>query len=162
MRSLTVVAALLLSPFALAAPSGTGTAVEAPSRVIAARQGIVTPEPCQRQDPPPTEEETEALFDQFVQAFITEADISEAFKYIVEDYINHNPLAQNGFANALDILGPFWGGQQLTLIRTHFEGDMSWVNYRSSFGNIVDRFRWEGGCIAEHWDQGEQFPNVAG
>ena len=92
---------------------------------------------------------------------------------------NHNPMAQNGFANALDILGPFWGGQQLTLLQTHFEGNMSWVNYQSSIGNIVDRFRWEEGCIVEHvsnplfpvsiapransvkWDQGEQFPYVA-
>ncbi|MBE3044730.1 hypothetical protein IMZ48_19645 [Candidatus Bathyarchaeota archaeon] len=89
-------------------------------------------------------------------------------------------MAQNGFANALDILGPFWGGQQLTLLQTHFEGNMSWVNYQSSLGNIVDRFRWEAGCIVEHvsdlpspvstvagsnwfkWDQGEQFPDVAG
>jgi len=27
---------------------------------------------------------------------------------------------------------------------------MGWVNYRSGFGTIVDRFRWEDGCIAEH------------
>ena len=92
---------------------------------------------------------------------------------------NHNPLAENGFSNALDILGPIWGNQQLTLLRSHFEGNMSWVNYQSSFGNIVDRFRWEAGCIVEHvseiplclrdlahadlfqWDQGEQFPDVA-
>ena len=59
-------------------------------------------------------------------------------------------MAQKGFANALDILGPFWGGQQLTLLQTHFEGNMSWVNYQSSLGNIVDRFRWEAGCIVEH------------
>ena len=87
MRYLTVFTTLILAPFALAAPSGTGTTVEAPSRVIAARQGIVTPAPCERQDPPPTEEETEERFDLFVQAFINEADLSEAFKYIVDDYI---------------------------------------------------------------------------
>lgn len=87
MRCLTIFTTLLLAPLALAAPAGTGTTFEAPSGVIAARQGAVAPEPCQRQDPPPTEEETEALFDLFVQAFITEADISEAFKYIVDDYI---------------------------------------------------------------------------
>lgn len=59
-------------------------------------------------------------------------------------------MAEDGFKEALDILGPFWGSQQLTLLRTHFEGDMSWVNYQSSFGQIVDRFRWEDGCIVEH------------
>lgn len=59
-------------------------------------------------------------------------------------------MAEDGFKEALDILGPFWGSQQLTLLGTHFEGDMSWVNYQSSLGEIVDRFRWEDGCIVEH------------
>ena len=28
---------------------------------------------------------------------------------------------------------------------------MSWVNYRAGgIGEVVDRFRWEGGCIVEH------------
>lgn len=31
------------------------------------------------------------------------------------------------------------------------QGNMSWVNYKAgAMGEIVDRFRWEGGCIAEH------------
>lgn len=78
----------ILAPLAaLAAPSGTGTTVDHPSRVIAARQDVVTPPPCEAMDPPPTEEETEARFDLFVQAFINEADLSEAFKYIANDYI---------------------------------------------------------------------------
>ncbi|MBE3044731.1 hypothetical protein IMZ48_19650 [Candidatus Bathyarchaeota archaeon] len=78
----------MLAPLvALAAQSGTRTTAEAPSRVIAARQGIVTPPPCEAVDPPLTEEETAALFDLFVEAFITEADLSEAFKYIANEYI---------------------------------------------------------------------------
>ena len=64
---------------------------------------------------------------------------------------NHNPLAQNGFMSAWNILSGIWGGIQKTLLKTAFDGDMSWVNYQSSgMGTIVDRFRWEGGCIAEH------------
>jgi hypothetical protein len=31
------------------------------------------------------------------------------------------------------------------------EDNMSWVNYRAGgMGEIVDRFRWEAGCIVEH------------
>lgn len=63
---------------------------------------------------------------------------------------NHNPLADNGFDSAWNILSPIWDSNPTTYIRHTFEGDMSWVNYRSSFGEIVDRFRWEGGCIVEH------------
>lgn len=87
MRFLTAFALLLAPLGALAAPSGTNVAVEAPSRVLAARQGVVTPPPCEPFDPPPTEEETEARFDLFVDAFIREADLSEAFKYIGSVYI---------------------------------------------------------------------------
>lgn len=36
------------------------------------------------------------------------------------------------------------------MLRTAFKEPQSWLNYRSGFGEIVDRFRWEGGCIVEH------------
>lgn len=91
MRHLAAVTALL-APLAVAAPGGTVTAVEPPTRVLVARQGIVTPPPCEAMDPPPTEEETEARFDLFVEAFINEADLSEAFKYIANDYIVSLPI----------------------------------------------------------------------
>lgn len=91
MRSLAAVTALL-APFAAAAPRGTATAIEPPTRALEARQGVVTPPPCEAMDPPPTEEETEARFDMFVEAFINEADISEAFKYIANDYIVSVPF----------------------------------------------------------------------
>lgn len=54
------------------------------------------------QKPPPcvrrmntTELETKVRSEAFAQAFIYKKDISEAFKYISNDYINHNPAAQN-------------------------------------------------------------------
>ena len=49
-----------------------------------------------------------------------------------------------------DILSPIWGSQSITVLRTKFESPQSWLNYRSGFGTVVDRYRWEGGCIAEH------------
>lgn len=63
---------------------------------------------------------------------------------------NHNPMAENGAQNALDLLSPFWGTQNITVLRTKFAGEMSWLNYRSGFGDIVDRYRWDAGCIIEH------------
>ena len=84
----------ILAPFAvLAAPSGTERTVDHPSRVLSALQGVVTPRPCETMEPPPTEAETEARFDLFVQAFINEADLSEAFKYIANDYIVSFPVS---------------------------------------------------------------------
>lgn len=49
-----------------------------------------------------------------------------------------------------DLLSPIWGSQDITVLRTKFESPQSWLNYKNSFGTVVDRFRWEGGCIAEH------------
>jgi hypothetical protein len=60
-------------------------------------------------------------------------------------------MAKNGAASAWDILSPIWQGISHAYIRSTIEGNMSWVNYKAGgMGNIVDRFRWEDGCIAEH------------
>ncbi|KAF1914787.1 hypothetical protein BDU57DRAFT_558320 [Ampelomyces quisqualis] len=118
------------------------------------------PPPCVRQLNT-TEPETKTRSNAFAQAFIYKKDISEAFKYISNDYINHNPAAQNGFDSAWNILSPIWGSQNITPLRTAFLSPHSWLNYRSGLGNVVDRYRWEGGCIVEHWDQGEAFPTSA-
>lgn len=90
MRRLAAITAAL-APLVAAAPSGTAIAIEPPTRALVARQGVVTPPPCEAIDPPPTEEETEARFDMFVEAFINVPDISEAFKYIANDYIVSTP-----------------------------------------------------------------------
>lgn len=82
MRALTsVLVAVLASPLAVvAAPTGNTN--------VAARQAPVKPTPCVRQDPSPSEEETAALFDDFVDKFVGEnKSIAKAFEYIAEDYI---------------------------------------------------------------------------
>ncbi|RYP50952.1 hypothetical protein DL768_003618 [Monosporascus sp. mg162] len=145
---------VFLAPLAsLAAPAGDPAA-----GALSARQQLQQPPPCVRVTPEPSPAETEARFDAFANAFLVTKNITEAFLYIAEDYINHNPFADNGAKAAWDILSPIWGSQSITVLRTKFEGNQGWLNYRSGFGTIVDRFRWEGGCIAEHWDAGEVFP----
>jgi predicted SnoaL-like aldol condensation-catalyzing enzyme len=140
--------ATLLAPLAiLAAP------IEPTPNVptIAIRQTRPTkPAPCVRQ-PNTTEPETKTRSEAFAQAFIYKKDITEAFKYISKDYINHNPAAQNGSDSAWNILSPIWGSQNITPLRTAFQAPQSWLNYRTTgFGEVVDRYRWEGGCIVEH------------
>ncbi|RDL35903.1 Uncharacterized protein BP5553_06515 [Venustampulla echinocandica] len=153
MRATVLLTALLAPLTILAAPAPVENAA-----IISARQGAVKPKPCQPITPAPTEEETEARFDKFADAFIVKKNITGAFEYINQAYINHNPMAQNGFDSAWNILSPIWGNQQITVLGTKFQGTQGWLHYRSGFGEVVDRFRWEAGCIAEHWDQGEKFP----
>ncbi|KAK3345013.1 hypothetical protein B0H65DRAFT_548766 [Neurospora tetraspora] len=130
MRGITSISFLLLAaPLgALAAPTPFEDVI--PSRVLEAR-AVVTPAPCQPQlNPPPTEQESAARFEN-----------------------------ANGPNAALDALGPYWGSVQITPLRRTFKGEFGWLNYRTNyFGEIVDRYRMEGGCIVEHWDQGEKYP----
>lgn len=151
---------LLLPASLLAAPMTTSTSTSSSSSLDTRQARPAKPAPCVRAVPEPNGTETQARFDKFAQAFIYKKNITEAFSYITQDYINHNPAAQNGFDSAWNILSPIWGSQNITPLRTTYNqtSKMGWVNYRSGFGEIVDRFRWEGGCIAEHWDQGERYP----
>ncbi|KEY72446.1 hypothetical protein S7711_10422 [Stachybotrys chartarum IBT 7711] len=130
-----------------------------PTGVLAARQAVVTPPPCVAVVPAPTEAETEARHNIFANAFLVTKNLTHAFEYISSTYINHNPFAADGPNAALDFLGPVWPRTQITVIRTRFQGNQGWLNYRASgIGTVVDRFRWESGCIVEHWDVGEVYP----
>ncbi|KAF8856741.1 hypothetical protein BDZ45DRAFT_541116, partial [Acephala macrosclerotiorum] len=118
---------------------------------ITARQGVVKPKPCKPISPALTEEETHARFDKFADTFIVKKNITAAFEYISEGYINHNPAAKNGFDFAWNILCPIWKSQQITPLRTKFNGTYGWLNYRTdSTGEVVDRYRWNAGYIAEY------------
>ncbi|KAH6638852.1 hypothetical protein C7974DRAFT_421510 [Boeremia exigua] len=142
---------------ALIAPIAT---IAAPTNAVESRQtGLVKPAPCVRNSKT-TVSQTKSRSKAFARAFIYDQDISKAFEYIVSDYINHNPLAQNGSDSAWGILSPIWAAQDMTPLRTTFKNPQSWLEYNNTaFGVVVDRFRWEGGCIVEHWDQGEVFPS---
>lgn len=64
---------------------------------------------------------------------------------------NHNPAAQNGFDSAWNILSPIWASQNIKVLGTKFNNTQGWLHYSAgSFGEVVDRYRWEAGCIAEH------------
>jgi hypothetical protein len=64
---------------------------------------------------------------------------------------NHNPYAQNGFDSAWNILSPIWGGENITPLATYFNGTQGWLHYTvQGLGDVVDRYRWQDGCIVEH------------
>ncbi|EAA34422.3 hypothetical protein GE21DRAFT_3076 [Neurospora crassa] len=143
MRAITSISfVLLVAPLgALAAPTPSEDVI--PSRVLQAR-AVVTPAPCQPQlSPPPTEQESAERFEKFAHAFLETKNLTEAFEYI--------DATANGPNAALDALGPYWDSVQITPLRRTFKGEFGWLNYRTNyFGEIVDRYRMEGGCIVEH------------
>lgn len=175
---LTLCIVALAAPLAaIAAPAD----VPSPSMTLAERQtALVKPPPCIRNNAT-TLHQTKKRSKAFAKAFIYTQNITEAFTYIVSDYIvrphlltstdailswpaldsgcavtnlhlqNHNPFAKNGSDSAWSILSPIWAAQNITPLRTTFQGTQSWLEYNNTvFGKVVDRFRWEDGCIAEH------------
>ncbi|KAI1773817.1 hypothetical protein F4818DRAFT_421877 [Hypoxylon cercidicola] len=166
MKFITFIAVLLAPLGAVAAPGPTRTTSlyrrAPPSRAMSARSWVVTPLPCVAMDPAPSEEETETRFDELADALISQRNLTKAFEYISSTYINHDPaIPGNGPNAALDGLSMFWNFTTLTPLRQTFEDDQGWLNYEASgIGTIVDRFRFEAGCIVEHWDVGEVFPET--
>ncbi|TLD08308.1 uncharacterized protein PgNI_07219 [Pyricularia grisea] len=115
---------------------------------------------CVETNPAPSVQEMSARFADFGHAFLVEKDVEKAFSHMVANYINHNPQAQNGSQWAIDQLKPMWSGTNITVLRIEFIYPQGWLNYISSaYGTIVDRYRFEGGCIVEHWDAGEKLPD---
>lgn len=65
---------------------------------------------------------------------------------------------QNGSEFAYTALSQFWPSVKFTNQRKAINGSMSWVGYSIGVGAganataapVVDRFRWEDGCIVEH------------
>ncbi|KAI1385163.1 uncharacterized protein F4822DRAFT_412207 [Hypoxylon trugodes] len=148
-----ILSAVLLAPLGvIAAP---------PPKLHDAGSNVVIPPPCIAMDPPPSEDETQMRFGKFAYAFIIKKNLTEAFEYVSSTYINHQPLAgEDGPDAALKVLGPMWEEKTLIPLRTAFKSDQGWLDYMASgAGEIIDRFRWEAGCIVEHWDDGGKFPD---
>ncbi|KAI2627595.1 hypothetical protein GGR54DRAFT_422440 [Hypoxylon sp. NC1633] len=164
MRTFIFFAGLLaaLGVIAHSDPSHTGPRhARLPHKVMDIKPTVEAPLPCVAMDPLPSEEETQSRFHEFAEAFVVEMNITKSFQYVSSSYVNHNPMAtQNGPGPAIAVLSQLFTITKLKPGRAAFDGDMSWLNYNASgFGEITDRFRWEAGCIVEHWDQGEKFPS---
>ncbi|KAF2160211.1 hypothetical protein M409DRAFT_29296 [Zasmidium cellare ATCC 36951] len=83
-------------------------------------------------------------------------------KYIVEDYIQHNPFLPQGAAPVVELLKGLTKSTSLEAVRMGFDGGLGWVHSRGSpkpghedegkVTAIVDIYRMNGSCIVEHWD----------
>ncbi|KAF4998384.1 hypothetical protein FDECE_11811 [Fusarium decemcellulare] len=127
--------------YALCISSGIAFEANQPlGQEISTRQTLVAPPPCEPIYPPPSEFETRYRFNCFTHAFLISKNLTEAFRYISKGYIA-----------AFDALAPMWPTVNITFQRKLFQDGTGWLNYNSSaVGEIIDRFRWDAGCIVEH------------
>jgi predicted SnoaL-like aldol condensation-catalyzing enzyme len=103
---------------------------------------------------------------EFYQKLFGDKDISVIDQYIVEDYIQHNPIAADGRQPLKDIAVKWIANQPKTKVdfqKVVADGDLVILHIKSkSFTgkdmSLIDIFRLKNGKIVEHWDIMQEVP----
>jgi len=105
--------------------------------------------------------EQSANFADFVQTVYFEKNASKGFtEHALESYIQHNPnipTGRNASITYLSANAPYW---EITVVHQGFDSGIGFVHWKlefypyndTSFDAIGDFYRYDGSCIAEHWD----------
>ena len=93
----------------------------------------------------------------FLQQFFIDHDMTAADRYILPDFIEHNPQGSDG-RDALVATFSKFPKMNMDFRHVAADGDMVWVHMKAPGGAgkpdiaLVDIFRLKNGKIAEHWD----------
>ena len=87
-------------------------------------------------------------------------------QYIVEDYIQHNPIAADGRQALKEIANKWIANQPKTQVdfqKVVADGDLVFLhiktkNFSGKDVSLVDIFRLKNGKIVEHWDIMQEVP----
>jgi predicted SnoaL-like aldol condensation-catalyzing enzyme len=114
------------------------------------------------------EELNKVLVTNMYQELFGDKNIDAADKYIVENYIQHNPSAADGRAALKEALKTWFKNapkEKIDIQRIAADGDLVFIHTRSKMGDktfsIIDIFRIEGDMVAEHWDVIQEVPAKA-
>jgi predicted SnoaL-like aldol condensation-catalyzing enzyme len=108
--------------------------------------------------------EQQSIFNAFVRTFYIENNSSAAMtNYVATDYIQHNPSLLSGRQNAMDFLASYTTNFTFTVQHIGFESNLGWVHVKVESPDqpvtaIFDLYRFNGSCIAEHWDVIQAMP----
>ncbi|KAK8029329.1 hypothetical protein PG991_006385 [Apiospora marii] len=104
-----------------------------------------------------TAEETAQRAYNFYKAFVVDGDPAAMFSYIDNSYIQHHP----GYGSGPAVIWPLFcsgnpaGSAANSAWCFDASTNMSYARY-----STVDRWRWVGGCVHEHWDMNEKLPSA--
>jgi predicted SnoaL-like aldol condensation-catalyzing enzyme len=108
------------------------------------------------------------LVSDMYQELFGDKDINAADKYIVENYIQHNPYAKDGREALKTVLKDWFKGAQKDKIDIRHlaaDGDYVYIHTRSKMGDktysVIDIFRIENNKVVEHWDVIQEVPAKA-
>ena len=117
--------------------------------------------------PPP---DNRAIVTEFARLFYTERDVKAAFdRYVVPDYIQHNPGIPGDRAAAVAALAPMFAqpARVFAIQRILVDGDMAVIHIHaiptpgSRGASVFDMYRLKNGRIVEHWDAIQTVPDQA-
>ncbi|GGE82698.1 nuclear transport factor 2 family protein [Sphingomonas prati] len=120
--------------------------------------------------PPSETARNRAIITAFAHRFYTERDVVGAFaRYVVPDYIQHNPGLPDGRDAAVAALAPKFGapGARFDVKRIIVDGDMAVIHLHgradptNAGGAIADIYRLKDGKIVEHWDVIQPMPTTS-
>jgi predicted SnoaL-like aldol condensation-catalyzing enzyme len=103
---------------------------------------------------------------EFYQKLFGDKDISAIDQYIVEDYIQHNPVAADGRQALKDFANKWIANQPKTQVdfqKVVADGDLVFLHIKTKSISgkdlsLVDIFRLKNGKIVEHWDIMQEVP----
>ncbi len=116
---------------------------------------------------PSETERNRAVVTDFARLFYTEKDVRQAFeRYVVPDYVQHNPNVPDGRAAAVAMLAPMFAAPsaQFEIKRIMVDGDMAVIHLfgrgdpKTAGAAVTDIYRLKDGKIVEHWDVLQPMP----
>jgi predicted SnoaL-like aldol condensation-catalyzing enzyme len=115
-------------------------------------------------------ERNRVIVTDFARLFYTERNVRAAFdKYVVADYIQHNPGIGDGRAAAVGMLEPMFSrpGATFEIKRIMVDGDFAVIHLKgrgdpaTRGAAVADIYRLKDGKIVEHWDVLQPIPETA-
>jgi len=114
------------------------------------------------------EETAKALVADMYQGIFGDKNVDAADKYIMENYIQHNPTVADGRQALKDALSQWFKNaprEKIDIQHIGADGDFVYIRTRTQSGDkimsVIDIFRIESGKIAEHWDVIQEVPAKA-
>lgn len=112
-----------------------------------------------------TQNNNKKLVAEFYQKLFGDKNLDAIDEYIVDDYIQHNPMAADGKQALKDVLKKWFVNapkEKIDIQHLGADGDFVYIHLRSKMGtktvSVIDIFRLKDNKIVEHWDVIQEVP----
>ncbi|KAJ7131928.1 hypothetical protein C8R46DRAFT_1235706 [Mycena filopes] len=117
---------------------------------------------------PATPQEQQEIWNIYADLLFVKRTPIPAFAYIAPNEIQHDPFVLDGTAAAFPIVDALLTNSShgIEVLHQAFVAPFGWVHWRldgvySTPAAVVELYRFDGGCVVEHWDVTQQVPTDA-